>query len=64
MSVSWCRPSWLYVEPHKSEQYHLCPICASWRAPVCVWSGGVPLSCGNKEHPRKWLGSYLRTPTP
>ena len=35
------------------------------RACVCVAGGlGVPLSSGNKEHPRKWLGSYSRTPTP
>ena len=33
-------------------------------ARVCVWGGGGALSRGNKEHPRKWLGSYLRTPTP
>ena len=31
---------------------------------VCVWGPWVPLSCGNKEHPRKCLRSYSRTPTP
>ena len=31
---------------------------------VCVWGGWVPFSWGNKGHLRKWLGSYLRTPTP
>ena len=36
MSVSWCRSRWLYDEPHKSEQYPLCPICASWRARTCA----------------------------
>ena len=37
MSVSWCRSIWLYDEPHKSEQYPLCPnLCA----PVCVCVGG------------------------
>ena len=42
MSVSWCRPRWLYAEPHKSEQHPLCPICASWRVRprVCVGGGG------------------------
>ena len=40
MSVSWCRSRWLYDEPHKSEQYPLCPICASWRARPCVCGGG------------------------
>ena len=40
MSVSWCRSSWLYDEPHKNEQYPLCPICASWC--VCVgWVGAI-----------------------
>ena len=40
MSVSWCRSRWLHYEPHKSEQYPLCPICASWRARLCVCVGG------------------------
>ena len=42
MSVSSCRSRWLYDQPHKSEQYPLCPICASWRARpcVCVRGGG------------------------
>ena len=40
MSVSWCRSRWLYDEAHKSEQYPLCPICASWRARLCVGGGG------------------------
>ena len=39
MSVSWCRSRCLYDEPHKSEQYPLCPICASWRARPCVCGG-------------------------
>ena len=65
MNVSWCMSRWLYDETHKSEQCPLCPICASWRARLCVCvGGGVPLSRGNKEHPRKWLGSYPRTPNP
>ena len=63
--MSWCRSRWLYEEPHISEQYPLCPIlCFMARAPVCVLGGGVPLSWGNTEHPRKWLDSYPRTPTP
>ena len=35
------------------------------RARVCVWGGGG-CQCheANKEHRRKWLGSYPRTPTP
>ena len=41
MSVSWCRSRWLYDEPHKSEQYPLCPICASWHARPCVCVCGV-----------------------
>ena len=46
MSVSWCRSRWLYDEPHKSEQCPLCPICASWRARLCVcvcvgWVGAI-----------------------
>ena len=41
MSVAWCRSRWLYDEPHKSEQYPLCPICASWRARPCVCVWGV-----------------------
>ena len=43
MSVSSCRSRLLYDQPHKSEQYPLCPICASWRARpcVCVWGGGA-----------------------
>ena len=40
MSVSWCRSRLLYDQPHKSEQYPLCPICASWRARPCVCVGG------------------------
>ena len=53
MSVSWCRSRWLYDEPHKSEQYPLCPICASWRAPpcVCVWGGGGALVMGQQGTP-------------
>ena len=41
MNVSRCRSRWLYDEPHKGEQYALCPICASWRARLCVWGGGA-----------------------
>ena len=43
MAVSWCRSRWLCDEPHKSEQYPLCPICASWRARPCVvgWVGAI-----------------------
>ena len=41
--MSWCRSRWLYDEPHKSVQYPLCPIWASWRARlcVCVWGGAI-----------------------
>ena len=42
MKVSWCRSRWLYDEPHKSEQYPLCPICASWcTRPFVFWGGGI-----------------------
>ena len=37
MSVSGFRSRAFYDEPHKSEQYPLCTICASWRAPPCVF---------------------------
>ena len=40
MSVSWCRSRWLYDERHKSEQYLLCPVCASRRARPCVCERG------------------------
>ena len=46
MSVSWCRSRLLYDEPHKSEQYPLCPTCASLCVCVCVcvcmgWVGAI-----------------------
>ena len=65
MSVSWCRSRWLYDEPHKSEQYPLCPISASLRARPCVCvCGGGAIVMRQQGTPSQMLGSYPRTPTP
>ena len=52
MSVSWCRSRWLNDQPHKSEQYPLCPICAffeTWRFPA----QNIITNCSQCEVPRR-----------
>ena len=65
MSVSWCRSRWLYDEPHKSEQYPLCHICASWRARpgVCV-GGGSAIVMRQQGTPSQMVSFISPNPNP
>ena len=43
----------------------LCALFVLHGVCVCVYGvGGCHFHEANKEHPRKWVGSYPRTPTP
>ena len=64
MSVSWCRSRWLYDQPHKSEQYPLCPICALWRARVSVWGGGGAIVMRQQGTPLQMVRFISPNPNP
>ena len=65
MSVLWCRSRRLYDEPHRSEQYPLCPICVSWGARPCVWGGaGDAIVMRQQGTPSQMVRSISPNPQP